>query len=334
MTRAAYLLAYVRREVPSALIALLAHQEGVITRPQVMEHTTDKVLRRLLREDWLRPLTSGVFHRPDTERPVARAWAGHLMAGTGSALGGRAVLHRAGIGAAPETVPVWLPLDRSPLRGRRGWSFHLDGQDRLARVRGTLPCIRVEEALIDVGAGQDLETWVGLVLDAVARQATSVASVRSTLEARTRGHDRAERLEVLGDLLGLESSLEFRYARDVERAHGLPVGERQVSVSARTRTDVRLTAWDTLVELDGRLGHDGSGVLRDLWRDNAHAAGGEVTFRYGSVDLRARPCAVAFQVWLRVRSQGWPEPLKRCRRCPPRAELERQASAAGWPQAA
>ncbi|MDO5630050.1 MAG: hypothetical protein Q4G43_17190, partial [Mobilicoccus sp.] len=131
-------------------------------------------------------------------------------------------------------------------------------------------------------------------------------------------------------LSGLDSKLEFLYARDVERAHRLPRGERQSSASEKTRTDVRYRAFKTLVELDGRRGHDGSGLLRDEWRDNAHAVGAEVTLRYGSVAIRTRPCVVAFQVSTRLTGQGWAEPMARCRRCPPTEDLLRLASSRGW----
>ncbi|MDO5533652.1 MAG: hypothetical protein Q4F65_03240 [Propionibacteriaceae bacterium] len=296
----------------------------------MLAHVTAKVLRRLARDEWLVPVTTGVLARPTVPDATARAWAGHLIAGPASALGGAMVLHRAGLVPVPTTVEVWTPAKSPALRPRRGWVFRRDGSDRLSRVVGTLPGIRLEQALIDVGQGQDLETWVALVLDAVSRGTTSVAGVRAALAGRSRGRERSERLDVLGDLLGLESGLEFRYARDVERAHGLPVGERQASVSAGTRSDVRLAAWHTLIELDGRLGHDGSGVFRDAWRDNAHAIGSDVTLRYGSVAVRSRPCSVAFQIAARLRNQGWTGSLRRCRRCPPPDELALLASATGW----
>lgn len=319
-----------RHEVPPLLDRLIRHQDGVVSRRQVLEHVSPTPLRRLLRDEWLLPVTSGVYRRPETTDIVARAWAGHLIAGPGSALGGRIVLHRAGLVDAPTLIETWTPPTRATVSPRRGWVFRQDGESRLTRARGTLPCVPLEVALVDAGATLDLERWVGLVLDAVQASKTSLDRVRSVLAARRRGRERAERLEVLGDLLGQDSILEARFARDVERAHGLPIGDRQQSVSEGTRTDVRYREWATLVELDGTLGHDGSGVFRDLWRDNAHAVGSDVTLRYGSVDTHARPCAVAFQMALRFRSQGWAGDFQSCRRCPPIADLASLAAANGW----
>ena len=49
-----------------------------------------------------------------------------------------------------------------------------------------------------------------------------------------------------------------RYLRDVERAHGLPEGERQLrqdTASGTVHRDIRYGAERTLVELDGAFGH-------------------------------------------------------------------------------
>ena len=58
--------------------------------------------------------------------------------------------------------------------------------------------------------------------------------------------------DVLRDYGGIESTLEWVYRRDVERAHGLPVGLRQVSTVGPWRHDVRYERWRLAVEL-GRV---------------------------------------------------------------------------------
>ena len=69
---------------------------------------------------------------------------------------------------------------------------------------------------------------------------------------------------------GAQSPLELTYLRDVERAHGLPTGSRQVRVAGRRViwVDVDYEEYSTRVELDGRLGHQGEGRFRDRRRDN------------------------------------------------------------------
>ena len=122
--------------------------------------------------------------------------------------------------------------------------------------------------------------------------------------------------------LGAHSALELRYLRDVERAHGLPRGERQSVRSAgrsenqhRAYRDVLYREFGLVVELDGRVGHVGDGRLRDLRRDNVSALRGERTLRYGWQDVTEEPCTTAFQVAGMLGRGGWPGLPSRCSRC-------------------
>lgn len=89
-------------------------------------------------------------------------------------------------------------------------------------------------------------------------------------------------LDVLTDVAdGIENPLEHRYLIDVERAHGLPVGTRQVLVSTGTRSDVDFLEFQLLVELDGRVWHEGIAVWGDMQRDNLHRLSSFTTLRFG-----------------------------------------------------
>ena len=104
---------------------------------------------------------------------------------------------------------------------------------------------------------------------------------------------------------GAHSELERRYLVDVERAHGLPTGLRQLAVGG-TRQDVHYDGLATTVELDGRVVHQLSDAAwRDMVRDNSAAVRGVTTLRYGWQDVRHRPCAVAAQVASVLRANGW-----------------------------
>jgi very-short-patch-repair endonuclease len=123
----------------------------------------------------------------------------------------------------------------------------------------------------------------------------------------------------------VEGPLEHAYLRDVERAHGLPAASRQVSVSRGTRSDAVYEEFGVVVELDGRVGHSGAeAVFRDLRRDNAHAELNMTTLRYGSADVRGRPCDVAAQVAAVLRRRGWTGTYAGCPRC--RRPLGQQAA--------
>jgi very-short-patch-repair endonuclease len=59
-----------------------------------------------------------------------------------------------------------------------------------------------------------------------------------------------------------------------------------------------------IVELDGRAAHPGDTRWQDIRRDNAAAADGTTTLRFGWDDLRIRACPVADQVYRALRRSG------------------------------
>jgi hypothetical protein len=123
---------------------------------------------------------------------------------------------------------------------------------------------------------------------------------------------------------GDHSVLEYRYDRDVERAHGLPEPICQTPFAdpdgRRGRRDRVYQQYGVVVELDGRLGHGPEDQWRDKDRDNAAAVHGHQSLRYGWTHVRWHPCATALQAAgvLRVHGwDGWPRP------CSPGCPVER-----------
>jgi len=274
---------------------------------------SEKAVRRLVREGAWERTASGVFtSRPGTSDLLKRAWAGHLAIGAVSAIGGEGALALAGLKRTAVDIELWVPVDCQ--RGSAGFIVHRDHSGRLAHARGTLPLIRPADALIDVGQHLRTDELVALIAEAVRVGATSLRQLSAVLDDRPRVHGRRRFVELVGDMTGIESTLEYSYRRDVERAHQLPKAKRAISVSARTRSDVLYDDYGLLVELDGRVGHI-DGAFRDLRRDNAHATSGFVTLRYGSADVRGNPCQVAWQVAAALAARGWPGPLVRCSLC-------------------
>jgi predicted NBD/HSP70 family sugar kinase len=107
---------------------------------------------------------------------------------------------------------------------------------------------------------------------------------------------------------GAHSLLEFRYLNRVERPHGLPVGTRQHQVrrgGRRQYQDVLYEAFGVVVELDGRAAHPEEFRPRDVRRDNANVAAGQVTLRYTWADVTQRPCVVAAEVRAALMRRGW-----------------------------
>jgi len=102
--------------------------------------------------------------------------------------------------------------------------------------------------------------------------------------------------------------LEYRYVRDVERGHHLPNGKRQARVARERQREYRDVLYDEFaltVELDGKLAHQADKRWLDIRRDNAAAAGGLITLRYGYRDVRLTPCLVAAQIGQVLKLRGW-----------------------------
>jgi hypothetical protein len=76
--------------------------------------------------------------------------------------------------------------------------------------------------------------------------------------------------------------------------------------------DVLYDEVSPVVEFDGRIAHPGDSRWSDVWRDNAAAADGLITLRYGYRDLAANPCLVAAQVSEVLRRKGWSKAPRRC----------------------
>lgn len=160
--------------------------------------------------------------------------------------------------------------------------------------------------MLAVCAEAEASDVVGWVTSAVQCRLTSPDQLSQALDRRQQQpHRRLIRSLVAAE--GAESPVEVRYLNDVERAHGLSRGRRQAaSRDGGSERDVHDDEQQLIVELDGRLGHEGMGRFRDMWRDHVASVEGRATLRYGSLDLVQRPCEIAFQVAQILRSLAGP----------------------------
>jgi hypothetical protein len=115
---------------------------------------------------------------------------------------------------------------------------------------------------------------------------------------------------------GSHFPLEFRYDRDVERAHGLPVSAKQVKYIKRDGTrgfrDRCYEEYGLIVELDGKEFHEAEQRGRDRARDNEAAATTGATLRYGWADVDAGACDTAGQVYRALRKRGYQGAIRPC----------------------
>ena len=310
---------YSRVDPSPQLLALATAQSGVVSASQTeMLGLSRHSRQRLLVSGQWRRLEGAVY----VVHPLAvdwsgLAWAGVLLGGPASRLGGLAAAHLHGLAAEPpEQVDVLVPLT---CRSRTLWPWTFIRErpgSRSVRSPGEPPRITVEDAVLDLCDGADVSAVVGWVTQAVGSRRSTAPRLALALAARKRFKGRRFVRELLGDVgTGTHSPLELRYLREVERPHSLPAGRRQHRSSARHLRDVVYDDFGLVVELDGRLGHEGMGRFRDMNRDNLSTLSGELTLRYGHADIVGSPCSVAAQVGAVLVGRGWGAGVQPCEDC-------------------
>jgi hypothetical protein len=316
-------------ELPYTLRIPARYQSGVVSRPQALKAGLSAgMIKFRVRSGRWRQLHSGVY-ATFTGAPGrgAQLWAALLSAGPGAMLSHETAAELQRLTDKPtETIHVTVPGQRhiAPIRGV---SLHRSERAGEAVQRDSNPPrTRVEETVLDLTqAAVDFDDVCGWVTRAFARELTDQERLQAAMRQRAKLRWRAD----LGELIaaaasGDHSVLEYRYDRDVERAHGLPDPVRQAAFvgpdGRRGRRDRLYRDYGVVVELDGRVAHPTEDRWRDKDRDNAAAMDGQQSLRYGWTHVRWHPCATALQVAAVLRRHGWdgwPRP------CSPGCPVER-----------
>jgi hypothetical protein len=304
-------------EMPPELRRTARTQYGAISRKQALRAglTSDKITFRVRSGRWQR-IYAGVY-LTFTGKPgrPALVWAAVLYAGRGAVLSHETAAELHGLtDRKADVVHVSVPHDRrvAPVAGAR---FH-----RSARGQGIMFPARttVEDTVLDlVDKAERFDDACGWVTRAFARGLTDASRLRKAIASRGRLQWKADLVELVdAAAAGDESVLEFRYTRDVERAHGLPASRRQVQAvgpgARRIRRDRVYTEFRVIVELDGRMAHPPESKWRDAERDNAATADGGHPLRYGWVHVRHRSCVTAVEVGRALSQHGWADRLRAC----------------------
>ena len=310
------------------LAHLLDRQDGVISRRQVLGCglQAHDIRRKLRRREWAVASHPGVY--VDHTGPLTwrqRAWAAVLYAWPAALAGDSALRLVDGPGRRDrdDLGPICVAIDRRrAVVGREG--IVLLRRSRLsarALWNTSPPRLRLEDAILDLAsqAPTDLAA-LGCLTAAVNARTTTADRLLDTLSSRRRIARRDFLHRVLADIRdGTCSVLEHGYLTEVERAHGLPRPERQAptTVGWPGFRDVEYPSLGVAIELDGRLGHDGSAARdRDLERDlDAIVGAGRVTVRLGWGQVFDRPCSTAAKVGRLLQRQGWAGRTGSCPRC-------------------
>lgn len=300
-----------------------AAQCQVISRRQLLElGMTDNDIERLVRRRRLFVARRGVYighNGPMT--PAQREWVAILSCWPS------ALCHESALpGREPREVHLAVSLRRTLDPGPGIVLHRMSDLDGRIDWRANPPRQRTEHAVIDVMAerirAEDVAGAYAALTEACFRR-THPDRVLRVLERRARVHGRALIRGMLTDLRdGACSVLERGYLRDVERAHGLPRGERQVASTATgglTKQDVRYKTYGLVVELNGRAVHDNTETWdADARRDLAELVTSDaVTARmtYGLVFREG--CQTARRLETYFRRKGWTGAFLLCPRCPP-----------------
>ncbi len=318
--RAVPTLTSVRERIdPSeTLLHLAASQHEVLSLDQATRSGLGRhSIARLVREGRWQRLTPGLLFTGSRDPTwLGLAWGGILLGGEQARLSGSAAgyLHRI-VADPPNPIEVLVPHGSRP-GSHTWWTFRQEVDGVRGRSVQDPPRTSAEDTLLDLAAEATEGEVINLVLAAVQSRCVSVPALRRRLGARRRVRHRALIESLITEAAaGVHSGLELDYARSVERPHGLPTASRQHTNRASHQRDVRYDRFATVVELDGRLGHEGLGRFRDMHRDNFATVSGEASLRFGYWDVHERPCLIARQVGLVLARRGWLGELVACAKC-------------------
>jgi hypothetical protein len=303
---------------------LLRHQSGVLSRAQALACGDEvwDIRRRIRRNEWVRLLPGVYVDHTGEPTWTQRAWAGVVYLAP-AALAGQAAI-RACVGPTwrrcEESAPIEIAVapDRnvavpSGYLRRRPAHFHDS-----VHWNATPPRINLEDATLDIASDTSDEfATIAVLADVCQTRRTTADRILTALRRRQRLRGRAWLDGVLDDVAGGTCSvLEHGYLTRVERAHGLPGGQRQAPRATGRGSEYRDVAYPRLdleVELDGRLFHDNARQRDlDLDRDLDSAGEGRLTVRLGWGQVFDRPCRTASRLSKLMCDRGWAGTAQPC----------------------
>lgn len=292
-------------------------QHGVVSRAQALLAITPAAVGWRLQRGLWATVHPGVYriHTGSLDW-LGRASAALMACGIGAALelGSAAYVH--GIETRPPPM-IQVAVPHSARR-RRPVGVRMRRRRVLEPVqRRGLSVTSVATTVMDLAdlATASREDAIAVAARAVQKRKVSVEALACELRSR-RAHRQRLALELSLAIIahGAESVLEVEFVERVLLAHGLPLMQMAVpgTVAGRSiRRDFVDAECGVVVELDGRLGHEGERG-RDNVRDRRTAAEGGVTVRAEWVDVRFEPCQLAFDIFATRRSRGAPQDITPC----------------------
>jgi predicted transcriptional regulator of viral defense system len=306
-------------DIPAAAAGIASWQSGAISRHQLLDAglSSQMIATRLEGHRW-QMLFRGVY-AVFTGLPPRETWlwAAILRVGEGAVLSHQTAAELHGLIDYPTDV-IYLTIPSTRRVATRGMTIRISGRiEQAKQPNRSPPRTGLEETVLDlVQVSPSFDDACGWITKACGKRLTTEEKLRTALAKRKKMRWRTELdslLEAAGS--GIHSVLEYRYLRDVERAHGLPRSRHQVRVVIDGKTvyrDVYYEEYQAAVELDGQLAHPDDERWRDSHRDNQAHARGVQTSRYSWRDVYAYPCETALLQAQILRRRGWRGTPKPC----------------------
>jgi hypothetical protein len=307
---------------------LCQRQHGVLSRARAQAlGVTAKVIAGHVRANRWQRVHRGVVATFTGPLPRAsQLWAAVLRAGPDAVLSHHSAAELAGLIDPPTSdigapIHVTVPAERRPGQVAGLVIHHSERLNAKRHPSRTPPQTTVEETVLDLAqAATTVDRAVAWLVRAVGRRLTTPARLRAALAQRARVRWRRELSATVEDVaMGCHSTAELRYLREVERAHGLPTGDRQRPRrrrGGRWYDDVCYDEYRTIVEIDGPVAHPLEMWGLDAARDNAAALEDYDTLRI-DVPKLAQPCQRAIEVVTLLWRNGWTDLPVPCRlTCP------------------
>jgi very-short-patch-repair endonuclease len=314
------MLGHMTDQLPPACAHLVAVQRGVIARWQAPGAGLSlQTIDGRLRSGRWQQLHRGVYAAFSGQlNRDAMLWAAVLRAGPQAVLSHQSAAELDRLTDKPSNpLHVTIPGQRR-MQIIPGIVLHHSGRIGLSRHPGLLPPrTMIEETVLDLAQqAASLDDALSWVSRACQRGLTTPTLLHMRMDLRKKLRWRRELTAALGDVGdGVHSILEYRYVHGVERPHGLPRARRQAVIIRDGRRQYRDSLYDEFavcVEVDGEAAHPAEARWRDIRRDNANAADGIITLRYGWADITERPCLVAAEIASVLRRRGWRGQARPC----------------------
>jgi predicted transcriptional regulator of viral defense system len=221
-------------DIPASADEIARWQAGAISRRQLIAAgvSSQLIVERLKRQRW-QQLFRGVYAAFSGPPPRETwLWAAVLRAGEGAVLSHQTAAELHGFIDYPADA-IYLTVPSTRRVATRGLIIRMSGRVEQARQPNREPPrTSVEETALDLAQlAPSFDDACGWITKACANRLTTEEKLRTALAVRKKMRWRTELDDVLTAAgSGIHSVLEYRYLRDVERAHGLPRSRHQVRV--------------------------------------------------------------------------------------------------------